>query len=146
MENMLENKYYQPTIEEFYVGFEFEFYDDDDHTWNHTKIKYRSELYNWTAFDDIHKRIKYLDKDDIESLGFEYDVNDSDKPELGFLRDTNYLSPYTQYVLRYNPVNKNFKIERIVYCSTGIGDYLFNGTIKNKSELIKLLKMLNINA
>jgi hypothetical protein len=88
--------------------------------------------------------LKYLDKEDIESLGFKYDENYVDFPELGFLKDTNYLSPYTQYLLYYNPVTKKFRIERIINCGTDLDDYLFNGTIKNKSELIKLMKQLGI--
>lgn len=96
------------------------------------------------SINSDYYRIKYLDQEDIESLGFEYSSNYADLPELGFLKDTNYLSPYTQYLLYYNTINQQLRIERIVNCGTGKEDYLFNGKIKNKSELKKLMRMLEI--
>ena len=96
------------------------------------------------SLDDGYIRVKYLDKSDIESLGFIYNNNYSDLPELGFINESKLESLNIQYLLYYNPLDNLTRIERIVNCGTGNEDYLFYGIIKNKSELIKLLKQLNI--
>lgn len=131
----MDNKYYTPTIDEFRVGFEFEWYDEDDKTWNKTIIKTQSELYNWTAFDDINKRVKYLDKNDIESLGFIYN-----KTQPG-LNEDYFEYNSVEYYMDYDYTRKYCRI----YFSVLDGDStIFAGIIKNKSELIVLLKQLDI--
>jgi len=87
-------------------------------------------------------RVKYLDREDIENLGFKYNANYADLPELGFIKETDNK---TQYLLFYNTENNTLRIERIFDCGTGKEDYLFNGIIKNKSELKVLLKQLKIS-
>tara|TARA_R110002096_G_scaffold382312_1_gene576204 strand:+ start:5593 stop:6036 length:444 start_codon:yes stop_codon:yes gene_type:complete len=147
MEN---NKYYTPEIEEFHVGFEFEFQGVDGH-WNPTGWdKYTigtkdGEVGIWRAslnlvqkcynggeesIEPLHFRVKHLDREDIESLGFELD---------GFM----YFS------------TNSFRISK---CSLEYGEHQYEisenkqsvwfprfiGTIKNKSELKKVLKMIGL--
>jgi hypothetical protein len=145
----MENKYYTPTIEEFHVGFEFEMYNGNS-VWSKfiCEINYDNDGNKLIRIPDSSEthRVKYLDKEDIESLRFEYSANYADSPELGFLKETHVISvkPFIQYLLYYNPETLQLRIERIVNCGTGKEDYLFNGKIKNKSELVKLLKQLGI--
>ena len=76
------NKYYTPTIEEFHV--EFEYFE------NQKKDKFYLS-------DDIYKmqkkirsgfiKIKYLDREDIESFGFIYDKTSSTEGQLKFFKN-----------------------------------------------------------
>lgn len=113
-------------------------------------------------------RIKYLDKEDIESLGFldisrtrgNYDSSDR-REKLVFLLNTTNPSIKTseervRLVLRVLN-NGEIIIQKRYYYVVGQGcskygswryegsSILFHGEIKNKSELIKLLKQLDEN-
>jgi len=85
---MIDNKYYTPDISEFYVGFEYELYCRDVNptikngstvwlkSWQ-AKTFTKAEFERGVGFDrnldlqDDWIRVRYLDKEDIESLGFE---------------------------------------------------------------------------
>ena len=151
----LENttKYYQPTIEEFHVGFECEI----ETSWGYNTGKWPEILKEdtLTGFEVQSKgalestkpygfRVKYLDQEDIESLGFRllkdfsvdqeyqseikdgvwYELNVDDKEEIPYL----------------------ITIEEWMDNSNGRSDCrtLFKGNIKNKSELKTLFKQLGI--
>lgn len=153
-------KYYTPKIDEFYVGFEFEYmspYNDKySNEWNAYSVSLIqiengfslqniSYIYNkskgiinpkyfLTGIDKkLEKifRVKYLDKEDIESLGFKYNTEyhgdyfySKEDMELIYRPENNWLSiKKSEDTLLYN---------------------LFYGKIKNKSELKKLLKQLCI--
>jgi hypothetical protein len=72
----MENKYYTPAIEEFHVGFEYEILHNNE--WKKTSVFNNScggdiifEIKNMGHWDVVSKpRVKYLDKEDIESLGW----------------------------------------------------------------------------
>lgn len=139
------NKYYTPTIEEFHVGFECEWrrFEED---WHGGKINSSIELYDaaieYEAGENqtYEYRVKYLDKEDIESLGWE-NVEDRGMSEnygYSFQKPIQYLSGGTaHYRLRYWFINHRVRIEPL-------GGSIFDGTIKNKSELKVLLKQLGI--
>lgn len=139
MEN---NKYYTPTIEEFHVGFEYE-------------IDYGDEWVSETQFDGfLHNkkleniRVKYLDKEDIESLGFEsigsgwYNLKVV-PGSLGYFLyvrlqrwgEKTYIKAYRQ-----DPATTDF--DKCEYCDKE--DLVSGAIIKNKSELKKLMKQLGI--
>ena len=158
----MENKYYIPTIDEFHVGFEYEIKEESgrlDSNKTNYKLEWIKQIftieelleYSFEPQDNYFKihlgekqfRVKYLDRKDIESLGFEFSHNYADFPESGFLNELQ-IKDKLQYLLYYNVNNQKLRIERIFNCGTGKNDYLFNGIIKNKSELIKLLKQLGI--
>ncbi len=125
----MENKYYTPDLEEYHVDFEFEYLDEDDNTWNKTTINNQSQLCNWTGFE-IQKRVAYLSQSDIESFGFECTGVHVDELEFEVDEETFLTLEPDGYV-------------RIA--DYGEGDVTrFSGVIKNKSELNKLLKQLNI--
>jgi len=132
------DKYYTPTVEEFYVGFEYESLYNDE--WIRDQITQTCDIPedDLEHNDGLETRVKYLDKEDIESLGFE-DSNDRGMVEnYGYLftkDSTHFESSKAQ--LRYWPNTNRVYIYD--------GQIIFNGTIKNKSELVKLLKQLRIN-
>lgn len=116
MEN---NKYYYtPTIEEFHIGFEYELLTDHHDIWDSYQIEDKHDL-----FDALTEttRVKYLDQSDIESLGWK-------KEENCFVKNNYKLYLYG---------NTHIQIQ-------SSGNLNFNGTIKNKSELKKLMQQLGI--
>ena len=141
----MENKYYTPEIEEFCVGFEYESriagYDDE---WTKETI-YAMFRDGWESnIDDVlamyedggdEFRVKHLDSSDIESLGFHLDP----------------IRSYFNYRNSFSLINEPYKLsldhiqnENKIILRGHKVDYptktLFEGIIKNLSELKKLLK------
>lgn len=142
------NKYYTPKIEEFHVGFEYEYQDMLPHggsvDWFKGIFKTDDSLELIFKSNDWYDlpRVKYLDREDIESLGFTYDKT-SDVGQLKFFKGniclyyrpaTNELGTFTvdpsksDYMMKYVMDDKKAHIL----------------IIKNKMELSKLLKQLRI--
>ena len=124
------NKYYTPEIEEFHVGFEFEVFDDDDNTWDLVCIDSQSVLCNVTGLT-LEKRVKYLDKEDIESLGFTA-INNS------------WYEIEIQFFIYKLHLGDTITIDSKYKAQDSLGSRLFAGKIKNKSELIDQLKRCQI--
>lgn len=150
----MDNKYYTPNIEEFYVGFEYEFKEKFTDGTIKTQKKYNKA--NWIkgiiCVRDIPYinrslngknglngisgiRVKFLDKEDIESLGFIFYMVDNVR---------NYTIYRKEDIQIFKGLNTNILIiNRIDITETfSYNNILFTGTIKNKSELIKLIKHL----
>ena len=93
-------------------------------------------------------RIKYLDKEDIESLGFKHDYNIEPIPNRetcpvfeGYILDRQLETEeaWELFLFEDNEV-------WIYYTKKCAGEgYVFKGNIKNISELKKVLTMLNID-
>jgi len=152
MKNM-DCKYYVPEISEFHVGFEYEKkYGFSDGT---VKTKEQYDLATWNKEIFLNGfapyiersltgrnaenglcgiRVKYLDKEDIESLGFKYVKQGWAETSMIF-RDSSF-----------DGVEIYFRNDYTLKISHANNIVRFEGSVKNKSELIKLLKMLNINA
>ena len=100
----MDDKYYTPEIEEFHVGFEYEqkpsFTDGtvktqedfDREKWKKRIFKVGYGPYINRALYGRNRdkgicgiRVKYLDREDIESLGFKEDINEIDFPVQGFV-------------------------------------------------------------
>jgi hypothetical protein len=137
----MENKYYVPSIEEFCVGFEYE-EQVKEGIWNYQicSINDFDKLGEFTFRHllEIRTRVKYLDREDIESLGFKYVPAENKYIQEYFIKDNITIRLYS-----YNEIGiykKNF------YCGEFGNEYIyyFSGTIKNKSELKKLMKQLGI--
>ncbi len=129
----MEDKYYTPEIEEFHIGFEYEI--TTGYEW--VKKPFTHEDFNTFLYQHLDNavkqeqvRVKYLDKEDIESLGFTYFDNTAQYMLINNSRLR--IIPYD------NPLTGRFKI---VHYDDAV---LFHGFIKNKSELKVLLKQLNI--
>lgn len=137
-----DSKYYTPDLSEFHVGFEYEYKLDE---WK--PFKYQEDFedpdYNELYFikyklDEGFIRVKYLDCQDIEELGF---TNIDDQ---GIAENNGYLFKKPSKSFQHNHINLRYwyNSNRVQIIDSGI--ILFNGHIKNKSELIVLLKQLGI--
>ena len=131
MEN---NLYYTPTIEEFHVGFECEILGiigakEDERLFSQPTIISQKEL---LLIDYLEIRVKYLDQSDIESLGWVFKETNNN----GNLYQKGIYFLYQ----KDNKINIEDRIGKSLIEST----HYFYGTIKNKSELIKLQQQLNI--
>lgn len=134
-------KYYTPEIEEFHVGFEYETRNSKGE-WDKqiAETSYSDQAYVCIpipnkdyGYDSENTRVKHLDREDIESLGWEY----SDIGKRFFLKSVS--------LVHLKIINENNQLIIMDSGKTNIGEVKFNGTIKNKSELKKLMKQLNIS-
>lgn len=79
---------------------------------------------------DLQTRVKHLDQEDIESLGWTKKSNDKYQ-----IRD---------FIFQFNEEFPTSEVLIFKYdIDTGM-DYYFQGNIKNKSELKKLMQQLEI--
>ena len=136
------DKYYTPEIEEFHIGFEVECYDDNDKTWDIVYIDSQPALCNITGLN-LNIRVKYLDREDIESLGWIYKGGKTIKKGKAYFSDEKEVIGIT---LRPNFFEDNHASIHIYALkpSGGIQNTIFAGKIKNRTELKKLLKQLNL--
>lgn len=128
-------RYYTPDISEFYVGFEYEEDDNNTNNWEH-QIVGKDIVGDLDYFDDLIRegniRVKHLDKEDLQKLGWEKTEGYS-KPQCDFHhRKGLFLNIQGKFVSIFD-----FDFD------TG-KEYLFQGIIKNKSELKKLMKQLKL--
>ena len=135
----MENKYYTPSTEEFFVGFECEWQSKiRQESWNKQicDVDLINIAYDSFEHSDIEEpfneqfRVKYLDSSDIEELGFKKIIKDQ------YYYDE-WINPITLLI------DDDMFVQIINKCN-GTEYYLFQGTIKNKSELIRLLGWLNV--
>ena len=138
------NKYYTPSIEEFHVGFEFEEWENPAFTneeWIAKKIEYFTDL-EYVCIPEVDKhlenyvlgtslfRVKRLDKQDLVELGFE-EIGQEEYYLNGDLNSWCIEHLYHQSIKSYYRIDDG-ETQRMFL------------EIKNKSELIKVLKMLGI--
>ena len=132
--------HYTPDIEEFHIGFEYE--KNDGEAWCKTIVKGYKQIRNAEILIEQNStRVKYLDKEDIESLRW---IDGEAKGLGGYIIDvTNeeiHHGFYQMYI--HDNRDKGFWFVQIHdFINT---DYLFQGTIKNKSELARVMKQLGI--
>lgn len=153
----MDNKYYTPTIEEFHIGFEHERLECPMEVGENDSAYY-TEWIKYTILEGIHivtlednyygqekpmVRVKYLDKDDIEELGWgEPRLTDS---AMYFDKESKYRTMNSHIVLNYD-INHHWVLISVRIYASMPDDYktLFAGTIKNKSELKILMKQLGV--
>ena len=144
---MEDNKYYTPTIDEFHVGFEYEAFINN--SWQSKVMNdYEDIIYflfdmnakTWLSINEGIVRVKYLDKEDLESLGFI-----KSKPRW-HQHWNDFYKVYDSYScnIRVNNIRNKTSISIHTISINNITKCLFIGTIKNKSELKVLLKQLGI--
>lgn len=126
----MENKYYTPKIEEFCVGFEYEFkWKPIKGEWKALENRHPEDLIESIEnFYNKEYRVKYLDKKDIESLGFE-ESHFSNNSKIWLYKDS--------VCIYYNTESHEIQISKSILT-------LFRGIIKNKTEFKKLLIQLEI--
>ena len=154
------NKYYTPEIEEFHTGFEFEIWSDgyfeDDVEDIAGWYEYTFNVRCWRSLSDIEEllndsvtkmsvRVKYLNQQDIEELGWSV-TKDRDYEIDAQLE----VSSHLLFEMTYDFEECELSIEKFFSNSLEVNPTsfdsttIFNGTIKNKHELKKLMQMLNI--
>ena len=143
------SEYYIPDISELYVGFEYQSMCIENAHWGICKVEedfatppYLYEIENETI------RVKYLDIGDIESLGFS---KETEKYKYGIVSNSELIKieGKTIYKIQWYWHMDRSNRENLIRIYTGtLYNYpyteIFRGDIKNKSELKKLLKQLNI--
>lgn len=145
-------KYYTPNLKDFHVGFEFEHYNwqgklianhpNNLREWN--KEVCDSDWFNILLSDYEHDedevknyRVKYLDKSDIESCGWESFYIHEDKNTESFIKNIKFCGEDLEIQLAVNYISH--------WICIGKEDTTrFSGYIKNLLELKVLLKQLNI--
>lgn len=137
----METKYYTPTIEEFHVGLECEVLYDG----NYEKCKIQIGILDQNLVGRLNKpnklidvvltdksivnfRAKYLCHEDIENLG--WIQRDYDTFDFGNNIAFEFIPEDTSYIYTYGGGKNSYTI--------------FQGKIKNESELKKLMQQLNI--
>jgi len=154
------DKYYTPTIEEFHVGFEYEYNSDTQWLHESTNRKWKKKEYYPSCSMDGESdhyeiesmlsnnevRVKHLDREDIESLGakhdnngyYYFDVPHTENSNEYFDLDGNLIAfPY--WTLHYAEKAKAVTIIDFH------GDSRINGIrVKNKSELKRILTQLGV--
>jgi len=147
-----ESNYYTPELSEFHAGFEYQ-NQGDDKEWYWSNISPDLDLIS-RLIKDNRCRVKYLDREDIESLGFEF----LPKKSLGNLTLRFEIRKLIKRIDRteggddtmwWNVYLKLYPDRRRVFIKGDISDgseneRFFEGEIKNKSELKKLLEQLGI--
>ena len=129
----MKDKYYVPSIEEIYVGFECEYQEPNSKEFENDELSERDVAYLLVYPDKA--RVKYLDQKDIESLGWL--ESNSNYGEYNFK-----LNNYT--LIFWSNTTENYTTNIYIKQESGLGLHCFKGTIKNKSELVKLMSQLNI--
>jgi hypothetical protein len=138
----MEPKYYIPELSEFYVGFEFEFFNKEK--WKVSEdFSYLFLKDDTDTVSEVNEnikegkiRVKFLDRQDIEELGWKYS---SIAQKYGIVTEEDEKTGSLGIWL-----SKEGYRYRITDCKAYLHMDVFNGYIKNKSDLRKLMKMLNI--
>jgi len=142
-------KYYTPEIIEFHVGFEFEMHSTI------TQSFCRTATAEWTsihlhetdfliallpAIHNKNVRVKHLDREDIESLEWECRLFNQSYNSGEFIINNKYILIFNLIDLFCVIKHINFpdRVEKNIIS-------VFQGIIKNKSELKKIMKQLNIS-
>ena len=130
---MTEQKYYRPQIEDFYVGFEYE-QEEPDGTYTKLTVDEKTSLEYLSDHSDEF-RVKRLDWDDLLSIGCDR-THDAFTLNNGKYFTHIYMTKFSDHnVVRIETSVTNFSTPIVVVHSI---------TMNNKSDLLRLLKQLNI--
>lgn len=140
------DKYYTPKIEEFHKGFEYQIVEYASLDGGPRKLQYIDKIYKGSEYHTVDVGIEYnkikckfLDRKDIESLGFKPDFERTWGERMCFRNNIVALT----YVPQDNWIRVYFKEKEPVKLEEVRGRYC-DFKIKNKSELKKLMEMLKI--
>lgn len=141
---MGKDKYYIPQIEEFHVGFEYETnYLKDD--WEKQVLTAENSGYFFETYKtdavNVEFRVKFLDREDIESFGFK---KSNLNPSIFTTNEKRRFSDSNEYHLGLNHAGTGVSIFWIIGNNPSAFPNIFVGHIKNKSELKRVMKQLNI--
>lgn len=139
---MTENKYYTPSIEELHIGFEYEMRTED--TEGNTVYE-KNTIHE--GFGNVMRelirirciRVKYLDKQDVEECGWKKSAEQKELYSINWIENADEK----KNCIWMAKVNENKY--QITDCRHTWHFVLFAGTIKNKSELKRIMKMICID-
>jgi len=143
------DKYYTPLPKEFYIGFEYETnYLQDYDNWVKETLSQEDASYFFDSYitdaSPLEFRVKYLDKEDIESLGWRRDKLRAFQLNKQFYYKNNLVLFYNADKNELSIITRDPSLSE-EFSRTNIDpDYVHKIIIKNKSELKVLLKQLNI--
>ncbi len=155
-------EYYTPELEEFHIGFEYEHLDSICKSWNKYTLD-RDIISNDSLPENPldceesgeQYRVKYLDKEDIESLGFRILRNTSLEKyfpkmvsQINSSEDDIYISENPSKKFKF-AILRQWKDNRISISvtddeSSALLTVVNTYTCKNKSKLKSLLKDVGI--
>ena len=137
----MKKKYYTPAMEAFHPGFEYEYQEEANGEFKPKTHTYftEEEIHSWvgsctdpTMIVPIFYRVKFLDKEDIESFGYKLTSKDKEV-NLIFNKDGGDL----YYNTKLNAL--------IIYRqSANFETCIFDGIVNNISELRIVLKQIGI--
>lgn len=160
----MENYYYTPEIDEFCVGFQYEI-ELKNPNWNKL-AKPKEDVYEFVSktFDTSQSfsniiskinnrkvRVKYLDKQDIESLGWKFSKKGdkySFNTEYYILVVEDWINTGTLWELVFPDPEKHpsvFELRWETYGSYDTENGKLSLVLRNKSELGKLMEQLRIH-
>lgn len=135
--------YYTPRLEEFHLGFELEakkgsglvndVYYEDGQEWKKTVVQHGDFF---TTLNPEHIRVKYLDREGIEDLEWSYEGIPN-----SYERNNYILSEFGDTKIFAIKIQTTYVKHTVSFFKT---DVLFEGRIKNKSELRRLMIQLGI--
>lgn len=136
---MEDNKFYVPTIEEFHVGFEFERLvklkggtsvpiEEHCEIWE-KEVFTEESLVTALAYWPFVVRVKYLDREDIESLDWVLDEEEDGRMI--------FTHKYLSYIRLFTSIQE-YSTDRPMTISSDTS-ILFTGNIKNKSRLKSIM-------
>jgi hypothetical protein len=147
------SKYYTPTIEELHVGFEYEIKTTNG-TWVNTKannLKLIKEIFE--TFQNKPIRVKHLDREDIESFGFDFITTKQSKTNDFFMKqidDPRYEQSASigigvcyvshQVVIEFE-IDTTKETKGPWYIDSNA---VFAGKIKNRTELKRILTQIGV--
>jgi hypothetical protein len=132
-------KYYTPELEEFHDGFEFQYKAEEE--WfdmDYTQEDISTLLFEIENNPEFKTIVKYLDREDIESLGYNHFKHNP----KGAFSAVDYYRGYSAGLTHYHDTNTVIIYEQLQ--GDMEGETWFKGKIKNKSELKKVLKMIGV--
>ena len=150
----MNTEYYIPKIEDFHDGFRHELLVDDNYEEavfckGYGGVDCALDIIDY-YLEQGEVRVKYLDQQDIEELGWTYTGKTT---ELWFGIPKTYVQPfnitYRSFRLSYNIIDRRCRIigfEWEDYKSLGeIEEDLFIGKVNNYNELFKIMEQVMPN-
>jgi hypothetical protein len=138
-QNPIINKYYIPNLEEFHVGFRYEFLSDPCiyGTWRKVTCTKDKVIHHLLETEPSSFRVKFLDRDDIEELGWDFESDDS-FIQTYFITCGGNIYQLTKSDKSIKIINKGLIKENNVT--------LFFGQLKNYNKLKDIMDIVGINS
>jgi len=148
METSINNKrFYVPQIEEFCVGFEFEILEK---SYNKTvkwvkkswSIGMMNQKLNEDFLEEDQVRVKYLDREGIESLGFEFSKSKYEGDLFLAKKECKFGSNSPKFYELILGQREDICLSVEEHTSYGSSNQKMYFKVKNKSELKRLLRQI----